>query len=141
MHYRGLKKGARGFRIGCMFGLDNSEGKALPLAGQLVLSQKAETAMNASVVWHKKWYSQPSKKETPLTEMPPETGVLVLSCQKDLYEVTLNGKTLLKYTAEEPNDRRGVGLVVGQSSPYYLTHLQVKGRLDPRWLKNALARE
>ncbi len=136
VRYKGIRKKHDGYRVGCMFGMKDAEGESPRLAAQV--RGGADGASIAGVVTFKHWSGQPARKEVSLAEMPPESGTLEYSCQKNHYLIKLDGSTLLEYSAPEANDRRGISLVAGQSFGYLISKIQVKGRLDPRWLRKVL---
>ena len=69
----------------------------------------------------------------------PKIGRLEVSCNGNQYTVKLDARVVLEYTAAESNDCQGLSLGGGGDTLYTITHLQVTGKLDPRWLAKALA--
>lgn len=135
--YKHFKISYDGFLFGCAFGMEDSSGKAVPLIGQLA-SGRDGAGRAASVVEFTNWYSQPKRKTEPVAQAEPEEGTFEFACSGARYVVKFNATELLAYDAPEFNDRVGLSIVAGRNVSMLLTHLSIKGRIDPAWLREKL---
>ncbi|MBE7464490.1 MAG: hypothetical protein HS116_13510 [Planctomycetes bacterium] len=68
---------------------------------------------------------------------PPESGRLEVDCRGGQYRIKCNGQTMLE-KADQPSEQVGITLISGWDTYITITALQVTGRLDPAWVKQAL---
>ena len=66
-------------------------------------------------------------------------SVWEITCRKPRYTVKCEGKVVSEVTSKNANDHTGFTLHCGWSVHIDIRRLRVTGRLDPRWVRSALA--
>lgn len=80
-------------------------------------------------------------KSTPANPPLPKSGELEIRCRGRHYSAKVNGRLVLEYSSAKPANRNGITLGGNGNTRYTITRIHLKGRLDNRWLKAALAKQ
>lgn len=123
------------FGVAACFHCPASEGKTERIN---VAFEKRQKSVRFCASAKSRWQSfGETFTSAPFTGSFPQSGTLEYACKGSHYQVKLNGKLLLEYSAKEGNDHRGFSIGGGWDARYTVTRIRVRGKLDKRWLREA----
>lgn len=133
VHYSEINKPGQGATLNIAFHGPGSEGKA-----RKVYASFRQGVFLSGPDYRGRPYDVTFAKAS-LPNGVPKKCVIEWVCKGKHYRIKLNDKVVLKKPVGKDNDHRGFSLGCGWDTFFNISHIQVKGRIDPRWLKSALA--